>query len=292
MLTINSYAKINLGLLLISKRPDGYHDIATLFQQIDLFDTLTFEKTADSFVIKCDNDNIPLDHHNLVWKAFDLFRNNYNLKGGLSVSIKKQIPAGGGLGGGSSNAAAALTAVNDLWNLKLGRKTLAELACSLGSDVPFFLTGGTAFGQGRGEKLKQIIIPDNWYAVLIFPDIHISTQWAYKESKIGLTNNENFIKLTELNSRFASKDLYALLRNDLEKPVFARYPVLFELKTALKRYGAFFSLMSGSGSTVFGLFETRQKAEYAACQVESNFIVKTRVCRPVSSPKDENRCGD
>jgi 4-diphosphocytidyl-2-C-methyl-D-erythritol kinase len=283
LLELKSCAKINLGLLLLNKRDDGYHDIATIFQEINLFDTLIFRRTEKEVLLECDNPDIPVNEDNLIWKAFDLCRKHYSIDGGISVLINKRIPAGGGLGGGSSNAAATLKAVKQLWSLDADTDELTRLAGFLGSDVPFFIIGGTAFGEGRGEKLKRIHIPADWFIVLTCPVFHISTQWAYEQAKIGLTNNKKFIKLASLVSRFDPEKVHKLLCNDLEKPVFARYPVLAGLKRSLRKYGAFYSAMSGSGSTVYGLYHTEQDAENAAFQIGSEFEMTAKVCRPVCS---------
>ena len=193
-LQVFSYAKINLGLMLLSKRADGYHDIATLFQMIDLHDTLHFEKSDHLCSIEVSGIQVPADQSNLIHKTMMLMQQQFSIKGGIHVHIEKQIPVGGGLGGGSSNAAMTLLAVNQLYQLSLKEKILHELGMQIGSDVPFFLKGKTALGLGRGEQLEPLEIPSDYWLVLLFPDISISTAWAYQHARIGLTSERKLAK--------------------------------------------------------------------------------------------------
>jgi 4-diphosphocytidyl-2-C-methyl-D-erythritol kinase len=282
-LSLPSYAKINLGLTLLRKREDGYHDIETIFQQIDLHDMLFFKKTPSDIRIVSKGFPVPSDKNNLAYKAFELFRINQGIDEGIEIHIEKTIPVGGGLGGGSSNAAATLLAANHLWKTNLTFKKLEVIAAEIGSDVPFFIRGGTAIGKGRGEKLKPIQLPDNYWIVLICPCIELSTSWAYQHSKITLTKNK---KITKLNSIFENQAPHAYdvsLENDLEGVVFQRHPILKELKEQLYQRGAFYASMSGSGSTILGLFSEKKRAE-----AESKFFhiqkkLPVFLCKPIST---------
>jgi 4-diphosphocytidyl-2-C-methyl-D-erythritol kinase len=281
-LVLASYAKINLGLYLIRKRVDGYHDIATVFQQVGLHDKMIFQKTDHDIQITCTNPEIPVDENNLVWKTFDAARSRFQIPFGLKVHIEKHIPAGGGLGGGSSNAAATLQVIQKFISGRISKDQLQELAAEIGSDVPFFLVGGTAFGSGRGEKLRPIQIPTDFWVVLLFPDIHVSTAWAYQHAKIALTNEEKLAKFRALFEQFSLHAFKDQLVNELESVVFERHPQLQELKSQLYEKGAFYAGMSGSGSTLYGLFRCSQTAEEAVSFFSSNQEVRALICKPIS----------
>jgi len=260
-----AYAKINIGLKIISKRPDGYHDLETIFQQIDLCDTIKLSiRKSNDIVIKSDNKNIPLDENNICHKAALLFRAASGLDFGLTIHIQKEIPTGAGLGGGSSNAAAVLLGLEKLMAYKLPEKRLNRIARDLGADVPFFLVGGTAYAEGIGDKIKTVRPFPDFFAVLVYPNIEISSAWAYKNFNFNLTKTKKIIKLSRIiQNRICFSDLKDYVENDFEKIVFAKYPELLKIKELLYRKGAFLAMMSGSGSTIFGLFTGSEKAEAA-----------------------------
>ncbi len=286
-LTLRSYAKINLGLILLRKREDGYHDIATIFQQIDLHDEITYERTASDFHITSTDPHVPYDQQNLAYRSFDLFRKQHGLQGGLKIHIQKNIPMGGGLGGGSSNAAATLVAVNCLWGTNLPYSKLHEMAAQVGSDVPFFLVGGTALGEGRGEILTPLVWPDEWWVVLVCPGLHVSTSWAYGQARIALTKEEKFTKFKSIFNRHLPHALLPELRNEFEGVVFQRHPVLRELKERLYERDAFYASMSGSGATVYGLFKSRPHAEDAEAFFSEREGITTFLCRTMRSHSGE-----
>ncbi len=288
-LSFRSYAKINIGLWILGKRKDGYHDIATVYQQIDLHDVITFCKHSGDICITSTNPNIPSDKNNLVFKAFQLFRNKTNIQEGLEIHIEKNIPIGGGLGGGSSNAAATLHAANQLWHNPLDRDQLNAMAVNIGSDVPFFLNGGTAFGQGRGEILTPIRWSTDYWIVLICPTFGISTSWAYKQAKIALTKKEKFTKLMSILERFSPHTLKDDFQNDLEGVVFRRHPILREIKEQMYQRDAFYAGMSGSGSSIYGLFSRQKEAELAKMFFSIQKDLTTYLCKPIlPHPAEEN----
>jgi 4-diphosphocytidyl-2-C-methyl-D-erythritol kinase len=260
-ITLQSRAKINLGLKLIRKRTDGYHDIATIFQEIDLADTLVFRKIDDGIVIRSEGHAVPTDKTNLVCRAFDFFKGKTGIRGGLEVLIQKSIPLGAGLGGGSSNAAATLKAVNSLWNNGLSTGELAAMAAFIGSDVPFFLYGGTALGEGRGEILTPIIWEAGFWVVLVCPEVSVSTAWAYSRVKLDLTKSEKLTNFKAILGNCAPQNFREYLINDFEAVVFPKHPELSAIKDGLYRQGAFFASMSGSGSSLYGFFNHRDDAE-------------------------------
>jgi 4-diphosphocytidyl-2-C-methyl-D-erythritol kinase len=256
-INLPAYAKINIGLNIISDRSDGYHNIETVLQQIDLCDQIGIKKSKNSeIIIRSDSANIPLGEKNICYKAAMLVRQLVEKKDGIAIEIEKRIPVGSGLGGGSSDAAAILMGLNQLWQLGLSRDDLHLLALKLGADVPFFLHGGTALATGIGEILITFELPFSFYSVLIYPNIEISSTWAYKNFNFSLTKTKKSIKLSHifLNQK-AFSDLQNVLSNDLEEVVFQKYPILRDIKQMLYRQGALFACMSGSGSTIYGLFE-------------------------------------
>lgn len=254
---LKAYAKINIGLNIISNRPDGYHNIETIFQQIDLFDQIILRRTADpAIIIRSDHDHLPTNQDNICHRAVKLIQQTAGFKEGIVIEIKKRIPISAGLGGGSSDAAAVLRGLKQIWQLQLTKEDLLDIALEIGADVPFFLNGGTALASGMGEKLKPIALPFNFCCVLIYPNIEISSTWAYKNFNFSLTKTKKSIKLAHIFfQRPDISGLKNLISNDLEEVVFQRYQVLRDIKQLLYLRGASFASMSGSGSTIYGLFK-------------------------------------
>lgn len=277
-----SYAKINLGLYILKKRVDGYHDIATVFQQIDLCDYLYFERTGSQILLTCTDPTIPTNENNLVFRAARLFQTKMEINEGIKVHIEKRIPSGGGLGGGSSNAAAVFLACEKLFDIKLSKNKLHEMALEIGSDVSFFLKGGTALGLGRGEKLEPVDLPMNYHVLLINPDLHISTAWAYSRVIIGLTNGEKIGKFRALLQKPHLDMWQNALNNELESVVFQKYPELQKIKDQLYARGAFYASLSGSGATIYGLFHERKHAEKAQSFFRRLSGMKVFLCRATS----------
>jgi len=278
---MRSYAKVNLGLQLLRKREDGYHDIATVFQQINFFDDLYLKKTSSSINVKCSDPAIPLDSRNLTVKAFEIFRERAGISDGVEIYIQKRIPPDSGLGGGSSNAATTLIMANRLWKTRLSQRQLLDMAQEIGSDVPFFILGGTVLGEGRGEKLTPFRLPRRFWIVLLCPRIRVSTPWAYREAKIALTNEEKMTKFRAIFSDFNSQTLQDCLKNDLEDSVFQRHPILREMKELLYKRDAFYASMSGSGSSLYGLFNGRVAAQKARDSFQSQKEVDVVLCQPI-----------
>lgn len=246
-----SPAKINIGLNIISKRDDGYHNIETIFYPIKLFDIMTF-KESNKFEIECSDKSIPTDEKNLIYKARNILSEFVNQELNTRVELEKTIPVFAGLGGGSSNAATTLVALNEIFNLNLDKKILLNLASKIGSDVPFFILNSPAYAEGRGEILKPL--PDfklNYKILLIIPDIKISTAWAYSNFKVSKKQIElSLIQSTQEFEKYRDK-----ITNDFEEIVFPFFPELSEIKNKLLEFGAVFALLSGSGSSIYGFFE-------------------------------------
>jgi 4-diphosphocytidyl-2-C-methyl-D-erythritol kinase len=280
-----SCAKINLGLYIIGKRPDGFHDIETVLQTIDLYDTIDITPLPGrTLSVRCDHPQVPSGPENLAYRAARLLQEEVSLAGGCDIEIRKRIPPAAGLGGGSSNAAVTLLGLNRLWNLKLSHEKLHDLAGRLGSDVPFFLRGGAAVATGRGDCLTPLRMRPHFWMVLIKPNFSIPTTWAYGRVKIPLTSNSRFVKLKGLKEICDIDHLLSLLNNDLEKAVGDVYPLIAEIKSDLLSRGAIGAAMSGSGSAVFGVVRTRSEARQLAqkmCRDQWQVLV----VRPV------RRCG-
>ena len=259
-MTVKSFAKINLGLEIVGKRPDGYHDIRTLFQTISLADELDFGPAPDGVLdIAGDDPAIAWDRTNLVHRAGRLLRERTGSAKGATVAVRKTVPAGRGLGGGSSNAAAALLALDGLWGLGLDRGELAPLARQLGADVPYFLKGGLCLGEDIGDRLTPLPDLPPLSCVLVFPPYPISTPSIYAGVGPSLTSPGKVSKIV----RFLESGDFGLLENDLEHLIFRAHPELERWTSFFREQGALVSQVSGSGSAVYGLFPDTASAEAA-----------------------------
>jgi 4-diphosphocytidyl-2-C-methyl-D-erythritol kinase len=260
-LSLRAPAKINWFLTVLRKRDDGYHDIESLMQCVGLYDLLHFHH-ADTIKITSDLD-IPLED-NLVYKAASLLKKYTSCTKGVKITLQKKIPVSAGLGGGSSDAAYTLLGLNIFWGLGLGKRELSSIGLEIGSDVPFFIDGPSAFVEGRGEKITPLYIHSSVVFLLVNPPVSVSTRWAY-ENAGKLTKRTVDIKLfcqTLNNKDFTS--LNNMLTNDLERVVIKKYPVVNEIKERLLEKGAILSAMSGSGPTVFGVFNSVGTAKSAS----------------------------
>ena len=280
-LTLKSYAKINLCLYVLKEREDGYHEIFSVMQAIDLYDRLTLHKTPKDIVIQCDHPDVPKDENNLAYQAADLLFKERALKGGVRIDIEKQISVSAGLGGGSSNAAFTLKGMNQLFNLNLSFQKLHSMASRIGSDVPFFLYSGQAIAKGRGEKIVPIKLYRDYWLVLICPNLMIPTGKVYQNVKIDLTAGRLFINLSFCDNKDVFFKSLRQFDNDLEKVVVNRYAIISQIKKTLENSGAIKSSMSGSGPTVYGLFEKKPQAEEVAKEL-SRGDWQTFLTRPVA----------
>ncbi|MCK4460658.1 MAG: 4-(cytidine 5'-diphospho)-2-C-methyl-D-erythritol kinase [candidate division Zixibacteria bacterium] len=255
-LRIKAPAKVNLFLEVLGKRPDGYHDINSLFQAVSLYDELTFSITdKPGVMIELTGDtSLPTGDDNLVSRAYTIMRSNFNLPHGLLVNLDKQIPVAAGLGGGSADAAATIIACNLLFDLNLSRTQLARLALEVGSDLPFFFSGGQALVGGRGEVVKSSDYPTNYMLVLVTPGQPVSTAEAYDLLKMDLTKPK--VPFTLPPCRDINEFIVALhvTGNDFEDVLGASYPDSVRIRDVLLQAGAVLTRLSGSGPTMFGLF--------------------------------------
>ncbi len=253
---IDTPAKINLFLEVLNKRPDGFHNINSLFQAVSLFDSISFTlKDEPGAVLKVLNDkDIPVNEDNLIIKSFNLMADKFELKKGMKINLTKRIPIAAGLGGGSSDAAATILAINLLYSLGLEYKEMAHISAEIGSDLSFFFTKGQALITGRGEIIKEVDLPTDYTVVLVNPNFSISTPESYAGLKRGLTN---FKTPFSLPCCYSSEDLVVSLgfpKNDFEEIHFQSFSELKKIKDVLLEKKALLARMSGSGPTMFGIY--------------------------------------
>jgi 4-diphosphocytidyl-2-C-methyl-D-erythritol kinase len=277
---VRAPAKINLGLKVLSRRPDGFHELRTVFQTISLGDILDFEFTAGRRTLIESTPAIP---DNLIVRAAEALFDKMRRGGALKVHLTKKVPMGGGLGGGSSDAAAVLLALPVLAGCRLPLESLLEIAAGLGSDVPFFLLGGAAVALGRGTELYPLPDTPPRRLLLVTPDVQVSTPEAYRALRRGLTSagNINYINrfqafAWEVGGRQARRGRPPVFENDFESVVFDLYPRLKSIKRELLKMGATSAMLSGSGSALFGLFESRAGMEASRDRLGRNLAVPAR----------------
>lgn len=279
-LTIESYGKINLALDVLYKREDGYHELNTVMQQISLKDKLTFKEIDSGIIVESRGLKIPLDSTNLVCRAWEYMKDLSGIDKGIHITIEKNIPVAAGLAGGSSNGAATLKALNQLWNLNLSLEELMEIGVKLGADIPFCLLGGTALAQGIGEILTPLQSFNDVYILLGNPGIGVSTEYAY--SKLKLEEKKD-IDVSKLISCMDIKDLKCVgssLENIMEEPIIEENTIIKEIKDNMLASGALGTLMSGSGPTVFGLYQDEHSITQAK-QKLLEIIDKVYICKTI-----------
>ncbi|MGB2696854.1 MAG: 4-(cytidine 5'-diphospho)-2-C-methyl-D-erythritol kinase [Candidatus Zixiibacteriota bacterium] len=277
MIRLKSFAKINLCLYVLGKRKDGYHEIYTVMQAVDLYDGLSLYKIPKGIVVQTDDPQLPTDRRNLVYKAAEIYFNRTGIDEGVRIKIQKKIPLSSGLGGGSSNAAFTLRGLNKLFATRLSQRELWEMAKKIGSDVPFFLSSGQAVTTGRGEKIREVKLPQDYWIILINPYQKIPTSWVYENYKINLTRERKLIKIYKSNKSFL--DSMVGWENELEKTAVKKYPQLKRLREKLKQIGAIKTSMSGSGLTVYGIF--LDKPRYKEVKSLQSKEWQIRVTRPI-----------
>jgi 4-diphosphocytidyl-2-C-methyl-D-erythritol kinase len=255
LVTIDAPAKINLFLKILGKRPDGYHDIYSLVQTVDLYDTLTISEINRGTELIGATSVVPLDSSNIIWKAAELLRRQTGFTQGIQVNLIKRIPVGAGLGGGSSDAAATLKGVTQFLGLNLSRQQLQQLGATLGSDVPFFFSTGSAIISGRGEIVEEVKIASDYVVLLVVPDFAISTAEAYSKVKIALTNSSTKPTFDWEKTNAELLPLLDQMGNDFEGLVTDGHPAVASCMQFLREAGARVVALSGSGSAFFGLFD-------------------------------------
>ena len=274
-LRVRSYAKVNLGLEVLGTREDGYHELRTLFQTIDVHDDIVLRPRPRALVVKCRHPLVPTDDSNLALRAARDLRRYARVTTGVEIDLTKRIPVGGGLGGGSSNAAAVLMGLDRMWGLGLGPAGLLPLARRLGADVPYFLLGGTALGLARGDEVYPLRRQLRGWVVLVDPGLPVSTANVFARIDSRLTPRENSTSIFHFVSReLEGVGVYRLLVNDLEEAAMEEAPALRErvarIRDVLRGEGALVAALSGSGSSFFGLFGDARAARRAGVALGSH----------------------
>lgn len=271
-ITRKAYAKINLGLDVLRRRPDGYHEVKMIMQTISLHDKLIFEDISGNGIELITNERPELPENaqdNLIYKAAKLIRDTFEVQKGVRITLQKNIPIAAGMAGGSTDAAAVFHGLNDLWNLKMSVEKMQELGVKLGADIPYCILGGTALSEGIGEKLTVLPAPPSCYILIAKPDICVSTKYVYENLHVDtLKEHPDIDGMVEA---LFNSDLHGItvrMENVLETVTEKKYPIIKEIKECMSEEGAENALMSGSGPTVFGIFTDRERAEAA----------KTRIC--------------
>ena len=281
LITINGNAKINLTLDILGKREDGYHEVAMVMQSVGLHDTLEMEKTSGEILLELDVPGLEADERNLAWKAADLVIRRFHPGGGVHIRLTKRIPIAAGLAGGSTDCAAAIKAVNEIFGLKLSEKEMMEIGVKLGADVPFCIMARTALSEGIGEKLSDVKKLPKCHVLVAKPPISVSTGMVYKNLKCDeLKKHPDVDGMIEALSNEDLNKTATCMENVLETVTVKLYPKIEELKNIMKEQGALNAIMSGSGPTVFGLFTSEETAnevkKYIADKGLSNevYVVK------------------
>lgn len=282
-MTLSAPAKVNLRLKVIGRRPDGYHLLDMVMVKLDLADEMTIEIGGEGIRIECDDSRFPSDSSNTIWKMVERIQKETGRLFGVTVRVQKKTPIAAGLGGGSSDAAAVLLALNKSLHLEWGEKKLIDLGSKVGADVPFFLVPGSQRVSGIGEILEPVRLPP-FYLILVNPGFPVSTQDVYRWYDETLSSLPPLTP-QKLDARFPP------LENDLERVVLPRYPVLVEIKERLRQAGALGTMMSGSGPTLFGLFDTAESRDRGYEKLVENknpdwWICKTQNLGGVDSNHD------
>ena len=254
-----SPAKVNLSLHVVAKRPDGYHNLSMIMARVSLYDEIVLTLKKEGISLSCKDLSVPENENNIAWKAAQALIKEKGLKTGVHIDLKKRIPMGGGLGGGSSNAASVLMGLNKLTGSMVTNDELIKIGLNLGADVPFFIFQNPALAEGVGEKMSLLEgFPELWL-ILINPGINVPTGDIFRNLNLGLTKEGKNLNITRFNHSLSK--VSENMTNDLENVTFKIYPEVKEAKKLLVKHGAMAALMSGSGSTVFGLYEDRKKAK-------------------------------
>lgn len=262
MITENAYAKINLSLDVLRKRPDGYHDVSMVMQQVGLHDIVKINTIRDDkIILKTNKSFLPTDDKNIAYKAAEAFKKHFNISEGIFIDIEKKIPVAAGLAGGSTDAAATLRGLNRLFDVNASIDELCEIGVKLGADVPYCIKGGTMLSEGIGEILTPVENSLDCYCVLVKPNFPVSTQYVYQNLVLNESTCHPDIKsVTEAVKAGNLQELAACAGNLLETVTCTKYPVIEEIKKEMREDGAELAMMSGSGPTVFGLFSSSAKA--------------------------------
>lgn len=271
---VRAPAKINLFLNVIERRPDGYHNIETVYQSVDLADRLWLESVeGETVTLRCEDYDLPTDRNNLVVRAAELMCQRFPGRiGGMEITLEKQIPPGSGLGGGSADGAATLRAINEMFGLGLGAAELRDLAAEIGMDVPFLIEGGRAVGTARGDVIEPLPPGQPGWVVIIIPEVKISTRWAYEQVGLLIPAEAPGVRcFAEALARNSLESWVSQCFNVFEQVVFPVYPELQSIRDRLLAEGCAGAFLSGSGSALVGLAREKEVAERVACRLRQSF---------------------
>ena len=279
-----AYGKINLSLDVLGRREDGYHEVSMVMQTVDIYDRISLSKTdVEGIRLTSDKKELPLDEKNIVYKAVSLIKEEYRIETGVDVHIEKQLPIAAGMGGGSADAAAALRGMNRLFNLGLNETKLEELGLRLGADVPFLIRGGTALAEGIGERLTELVPFPECAILIVKPKLGVSTKEVYEAFDSLLeVKHPDIGRLVKELGKSSLCNIVKLLGNVLEEVTVTKHRIIAEIKQLLLENGAVFSMMTGSGPTVFGIFESEKEAKKASLVLRNKNkfeIVEVTQCR-------------
>lgn len=275
-LTRNAYGKINLGLDVLRRREDGYHEVKMIMQMVDICDTLTFTSREDDEIhIVTDHGSVPCDEHNLIYKAAMVLFEETGRQIGVDVELVKRIPVAAGMAGGSTDAATALLVLNEMLGLPLTRERISEIAVRVGADVPYCVMGGTALSEGIGEKLTPLPAPPEAYLVIAKPDIEVSTAFVYKNLKLEMIDRHPDIDgMVKALYEGRLEGITDRMENLLETVTIPAYPVIRTIKEICRQEGAYNALMSGSGPTVFAVYKEKEKAQRAIERIQEEGLAQ------------------
>lgn len=286
--TVHAPAKVNLILRILDRRPDGYHNLWSIMHTVALEDAVTMRASSQRGIrLACDVGGLSVDHTNLVWRAASAVLDRAQLSVGVDIELYKRVPMGAGLGGGSSDAAATILGLNQSLQLGWSREKMAEVGQALGSDVAFFLFAPSAIVTGRGESVRPVTIEGGRWIVLVKPTFGIETKWAYQElaaTRAAVRQLSADHGELDRRDRLTWGQVAASVENDFEIPVFTKHPQLGEIKRFLLKRGAQFALLSGSGATVFGLFEEESTARRAGAELAQDAELNLFVVPTCSGP--------
>ncbi|MBQ7775144.1 MAG: 4-(cytidine 5'-diphospho)-2-C-methyl-D-erythritol kinase [Lachnospiraceae bacterium] len=270
-----AYAKINLGLDVIGRLENGYHEVKMIMQTVGIYDVLTLEKIPEGIMVTTDNGELPTDENNLIYKSAKLMIEKYNIQEGVHIHLEKNIPIAAGMAGGSTDAAGTFMGMNELFELGAAEEDLRELGVKVGADVPYCIMGGTALAEGIGEKLTRLSTPPDCHLLIAKPDINVSTKYVYEHLDAeGVEKHPDIDGMIEALELGSLEGVIARLGNVLENVTVKKYPIIEEIKQCMLENGAAGSLMSGSGPTVFGIFKEKEAAEKALHILEEKQLAK------------------
>lgn len=273
-ITRKAYAKINLGLDVLRRRPDGYHEVKMIMQTVGIYDVLTFRKRegAGNFpdiFISLDKEELPCDKNNLIYKAAELVMETYKIKEGVDITLNKNIPIAAGMAGGSTDAAAVFHGLKELFELPMSLEDMKLMGVKIGADVPYCMIGGTALSEGIGEILTPLKAPPEAFLLIAKPDIHVSTKFVYENLHADtLSFHPDIDGMVRALQEGDLKGITDRMGNVLETVTIREYPIIEEIKEEMKKGGAQNALMSGSGPTVFGIYKEKEAARRSSAKIE------------------------